>query len=110
MMNRSDTLGAPGPRTLRVLFLEDDARDATLASRQLEQAGFELTVDVVALEEEFLTALNANTYDIVLADYRLPTWSGLDALDVLRAVNNDIPFILFTGTVGEETAVECIKR
>ena len=65
---------------------------------------------MVALQEEFLAALQANTYDIVLADYRLPGWSGLDALEILRREGNDIPFILFTGTVGEETAVECIKK
>jgi PAS domain S-box-containing protein len=102
--------GTPTPKKLRVLFLEDDSRDAKLAARQLEQAGFELVADVVALEQEFVAALHANAYDIVLADYRLPGWSGLDALGLLRRQDKDTPFILFTGTVGEETAVECIKE
>ena len=69
-----------------------------------------MTLDLVTLQEEFLAALHANTYDIVLADYRLPSWSGLDALALVRSEDKDIPFILFTGTVGEETAVECIKK
>ena len=109
-MSAPETQNEPGRSKLRVLFLEDEARDAKLAGRQLEQSGFELTADVVALQDEFFAAMQANTYDIVLADYRLPGWSGLDALEILRREGNDIPFILFTGTVGEETAVECIKK
>jgi PAS domain S-box-containing protein len=51
-----------------------------------------------------------NSFDAVLSDYRLPNWNGLDALSALRAVGNDTPFILITGTLGEEAAVECIKQ
>src|SRR5207245_8184066 len=54
--------------------------------------------------------LGANTYDIILADYRLPNWTGMDALKLLRHLGQDIPFLLVTGTLGEEAAVECIKE
>jgi len=97
-------------RALRVLFVEDSIHDAKLAGRQLEQAGYELNIDVVSSPEEFDRALGSQPYDIVLADYRLPNWSGLDALEALQRQSKDIPFILVTGTLGEETAVECIKK
>jgi PAS domain S-box-containing protein len=97
-------------RALRVLFVEDSIHDAKLAGRQLEQAGYELNIDVVSSPEEFDRALGSKPYDVVLADYRLPNWSGLDALEALQRQSKDIPFILVTGTLGEETAVECIKK
>ena len=95
---------------LRVLWVEDNAHDANLSTRQLEQAGFELNVDLVSSPQEFTAALRSNRYDIVLSDYALPGWSGMDALEVLRLTGEDIPFILLTGTLGEETAVECMKK
>jgi PAS domain S-box-containing protein len=99
----------PGP-AWRVLYVEDSARDAALCRRQLEQAGYRPIVDVVASPEEFENALRQQTYDVVLADYNLPDWSGMEALQMLQRDGRDIPFILVTGTVGEETAVECIKQ
>ena len=49
-------------------------------------------------------------FDIVLADYRLPGWTGMDAFSAMRQAGRDVPFILVTGTLGEEVAVECIKQ
>jgi two-component system cell cycle sensor histidine kinase/response regulator CckA len=97
-------------KPLRVLYLEDNLLDAKLHSRQLENAGFNLDADIVESPEEFANALHSKTYDIVLADFRLPAWSGIDALEMLKREGKDIPFILLTGTVGEEVAVECIKK
>jgi PAS domain S-box-containing protein len=96
--------------TWRVLYVEDSAQDAKLCGRQLEHAGYKPLIDIVASAEEFEKALRENSYDIVLADYNLPTWSGMAALESLQRDGRDIPFILVTGTVGEEVAVECIKR
>ncbi len=76
----------------------------------LKQAGFEPRSDVVCSAEEFVNALRSGSYDIILADYRMPNWSGMDALETLKREGKDIPFILVTGTVGEEVAVECIKK
>ncbi len=97
-------------RALRVLHVEDRRLDAELCLRQLEEAGFKLTADVVATREEFLQKLGSNTYDIILSDYRLPGWSGMDALEIVRAETKDTPFILVTGSLGEEDAVESIKE
>ena len=99
---------APGP-ACRILYAEDDPNDAKLCLRQLEQVGFRLSADIVASAEEFLRALAESSYDLILADYNLPGWSGMEALEILGRDGRDIPFILVTGTVGEETAVECIK-
>jgi PAS domain S-box-containing protein len=94
----------------RVLYAEDSPLDARLSCRQLEQAGYQPVIDIVATAGEFEKALRENSYDVVLADYNLPGWSGMAALETLQQTGRDIPFILVTGTVGEEMAVECIKR
>jgi len=101
---------AVSARPLRLLHVEDQPIEAELCLHQLEQAGFELTADVVATRQEFLQKLGANTYDIILSDYRLPGWSGMDALKIARTKTKDTPFILFTGSMGEEDAVESIKE
>ena len=97
-------------RKLRVLYVEDNPSDAELCLMQLEQAGLELHADVVDTPKEFAEKLRSEAYDIVLADYRLPGWSGIEALEILRRQHEDIPFVLVTGTVGDEAAVECIKK
>ena len=97
-------------QTWRVLYVEDSPQDAKLCSRQLEHAGYKPVIDIVSSAEEFEKALSEKSYDIVLADYNLPSWSGMAALETLQREGRDIPFILVTGTVGEEVAVECIKR
>jgi light-regulated signal transduction histidine kinase (bacteriophytochrome) len=67
-------------------------------------------VVVVQAQAEFERELRAHRPDIVLADYNLPQWKGMDALDVLRREGLDIPLILVSGALGDVTAVECIKR
>jgi PAS domain S-box-containing protein len=95
---------------LRVLHIEDDPRDAKLCRIQLERAGLTVHADVVVSLDEFLRALRSARYDVILADYRMPNWSGLEALLALRREGSEVPFILVTGTVGEQVAVECIKK
>ena len=97
-------------RTLRVLYIEDSPHDAKLCLRQLEQAGYELSARLVTSREEFEEDLRTQPYDVVLADYRTPTWSAMEALEALKQVDKDLPFIIVTGTLGDEGAVECIKR
>jgi PAS domain S-box-containing protein len=76
----------------------------------LKQAGFEPIADVVDSPEEFREKLCSNVYDLVLADYRIPGWSGAAALELLQKEQKELPFILVTGALGEERAVECIKH
>jgi len=98
------------PVPLRILLVEDQAADAELCVRALRQAGFAASADRVDSAVQFEQRLAGPEYDIVLADYSLPGWGGLDALRILRERNLDLPFILVTGTAGEETAVDCIKE
>ena len=98
------------PRLLRVLLVEDSPADAELSLRELWKAGYEIHADVVQTPEEFAERLRLNLYDIVLSDYNLPNWTGADALESLRQQGYDMPLILVTGSLGEEAAVECLKK
>jgi PAS domain S-box-containing protein len=95
---------------MRVLMVENDVVDAELCLKELERSGFAVRADVVQTAEEFAARLGQESYDIVLADYRLPKWTGLEALATLKRLNADIPLILVTGTMGEEMAADCIKN
>ncbi len=96
--------------SLRVLIVEHSTADAELIQRELQNAGFRFRADVVATPEEFAARLRETLYHVVLADFRLPNWTGLDALESLQQQKKDIPFVLVTGTLGEEAAVDCIKK
>jgi len=98
------------PEPLRVLFIEHDKDDVDLCVDSLRRAGFDPVVRVVASKEEFLQALCHTEFDVVISDFRLPEWTGMEALDLLLQDGRDIPFILVTGWLGDESAVECIKR
>ncbi len=93
---------------LEVLIAEDDVADAELIARQLERSGYQVQWTRVDTKEAFLQQLN-RLPDIVLADYAMPQFGGLDALALLRASGLDIPLILVSGTVGEELAVEAMR-
>ena len=97
-------------KPLRLLFVEDNSVDAELALRALKKAGFDISADIVQTPGEFADRLRSKTYDIVLSDYNLGTWTGLEALEFLRQQDDDLPFILVTGTLGEEAAVEVMKK
>jgi signal transduction histidine kinase len=103
--------GATADRTLRVLFVEHSDADVELCVHELRRAGLEVEVDVAPTREAYEALLaSGKVYDVVLSDYRLPGWTGMDALDLLRAVDRELPFVLVTGSLGDEGAVECIKR
>ncbi len=93
---------------IRVLIVEDSAQDAELEIRCLQQGGFAPAYTRVDTADAFVAAL-AEPYDIVLAGFRLPSFSGLEALRLLKRQGVPIPLILISGTVGEEQAIECIK-
>ncbi|MDX2255682.1 MAG: EAL domain-containing protein [Pseudanabaenaceae cyanobacterium bins.39] len=96
-------------RSLHILVVEDVAADAELNMLALETTSLSITYDIAANAEEFQKYLQSNTYDAVLSDYRLPDFNGLVAFEYLKESGQDIPFILVTGSLGEEAAVECIK-
>ena len=98
------------PTRLRVLILEDNQRDAELFIRKLQEAGFELDADTVDTEEAFVASLRFRVYDLILSDYSIPEWSGLEAFRFVKRSGMNIPFVLVTGTLGEEAAVDLIKE
>jgi two-component system cell cycle sensor histidine kinase/response regulator CckA len=102
--------GSSARQPLRALVIENDPADVELCAHELSRAGFDPHCDVVQTLEEFSGRVRATPYDVILADYNLPGWNGMAALDRLRSEGLDIPFILVTGTLGEEAAVACIKR
>ena len=95
---------------LRALIVEHSVVDIDSILLELRESGFLVEPTLVETPEEFRAALAENSFDAVLADYKLPNWSGLDALFELRGTGKDIPFLLVSGTLGEEAAVECIKQ
>jgi two-component system, sensor histidine kinase and response regulator len=95
---------------LRVLLIEDNHLDAELVLRAMRLDGFDVSARVVQDEAGFVEALRTHCPEVVLADYNLPTWRGMEALDVLRRQGLDIPMIMVSGALGDVTAVECIKQ
>jgi signal transduction histidine kinase len=95
---------------LRVLLVEDNALDAALVVRALHKDGFDVSADVVQDEAAFTKALHARPPEVVLADYNLPNWKGMEALNALRKEGLDIPMVLVSGALGDVTAVECIRQ
>ena len=92
-----------------VLLVEDSADDAELVVRELRRAGFDPDWTRVETEPDFLKALKAPP-QLIISDYSLPQFNGLRAVQLLRAKHPDIPFILISGTVGEEIAVTAMKH
>lgn len=101
---------APQAGQLRVLHVEDNMLDAELVAQTLRRGGFSASIIVVQTEKDFEQQLHAHHPDVVLADYNLPQWKGMEALDILRRELMDIPLILVSGALGDVTAVGCIKR
>jgi signal transduction histidine kinase len=94
---------------VRVLFVEDSEDDAALVARHLERSGFSLQYFRVDTRESFENALNNAPWDVVISDHSMPKFSSMDALRVLKAREVDCPFIIVSGTIGEETAVEAMR-
>jgi len=94
---------------LRVLLLEDSPADAELALAALAAAGLDCAADTAGGRRDFERLYAADRYDIVLADYSLPDYTGRDALERVRASDALLPFILVSGALGEERAVEALR-
>jgi PAS domain S-box-containing protein len=94
---------------IKVLVVEDSEDDTQLAMMTLRRGGFELTHRRVQDADSLKAALEEERWDAVLCDFRLPGFSGSDALSIVRSVGIDVPFIFLSGTIGEETAVQAMK-
>lgn len=95
-------------RKLRALIVEDNEDDAVMLLRQLTRDGYEVEFERVYEAETMETALTAREWDIVLSDYSMPRFDGLMALAILKKTGMDIPFMVISGTIGEETAVQAM--
>jgi two-component system cell cycle sensor histidine kinase/response regulator CckA len=95
---------------LHVMLIENSAADAELILQELGRAGFQCQPQIISARAEFLGHLGRFPFDIVLADYHLPGWTGMDAFSAMRQAGRDVPFILVTAILGEEVAVECVKQ
>jgi CheY-like chemotaxis protein len=97
-------------RRARILILEDAAWDAALAQRLLVSAGLNHVAVVVDTKASFIEQMAAFQPDIILSDYHLPGFSGQEALKIAQELYPDIPFIIWSGVLGDEAAVELIKQ
>ena len=98
------------PTKLYALLLEDVQKDAELISEMLTNEGFQLTYDIVQTESDYVAHLNQHDYDIIFADFTLPSFNGMIALDLAKKICPDTPFICVSGTIGEDKAVELLKQ
>ncbi|MGA9777467.1 MAG: PAS domain S-box protein [Limisphaerales bacterium] len=96
-------------RLLHVLIVEDSENDLKLLLEELRQRGYEAVYERVQNSAELSAALNRHAWDVVLSDYVLPQFSGPEALKLLREKRLDVPFIVISGTYGEEAAVDMMK-
>ncbi len=94
---------------LAVLIVEDSESDAQLVLRLLRKAGYALVFERIDTAEQMLAALEKRDWDIVISDYNLPQFSGPAALDLLKKKQIDLPFIVVSGVIGEESAVALMK-
>ena len=94
---------------LRILHLEDNPADALLVRDQFASDELAAELRNVSRREEFMQALEEGSWDLVLADYRLPDFNGLEALKLVRQKYPNLPFILMSGTLGEQAAIEILK-
>lgn len=108
-MNPATTISTAPPLPLRVLLLEDRPADAELVLRALTKAGIAAQWRRVQTEADFVATL-ATPPDLILADFRLPQFDGLKALQLVRDRGLALPFIIVTGTLGDERAAECVRH
>ena len=97
-------------KPVHILHLEDDAADVELIQATLEAAGMACRITVVQARDQFSEALRRGGYDLILADYSLPSYDGLSALRLVKEVCPDIPFIFVSGTLGEDAAIEALTE
>ena len=95
---------------LRILNLEDSPLDAELVQAHLTEGGISCELVRVQTRSDFAAALEEGGFDLILADYALPNFDGLSALEMVRKICPEVPFILISGALGEEVAIETLKR
>ncbi len=95
---------------LRVLIVEDSQDDTALLVRELRRGGYEPTFERIDTPTAMSAAVDSRQWDLVICDYSMPQFSGIDALRLLRNKGSEAPFIFLSGTIGEETAIAALKQ
>src|SRR5215475_8948336 len=95
---------------LRILFLEDEPKDAELVQANLEAEGIVCDVTRADTQTDFLKFLHQGEFELILADYTLPLFDGIAALRIAQEICPEVPFIFVSGTMGEELAIEALKQ
>ena len=98
------------PARLNLLLIEDSADDAALVTRTLTLAGYEVSAQQVYTEDSLRTALGERPWDLAIADFTMPSFTGTAALAIVRESGVDLPFIFVSGTIGEHVAVAAMKQ
>src|SRR5260221_13191914 len=96
--------------TYKILFLEDDPDDVEFIREELDEAKVDFISRQVETKQDFLAEIEDFHPDIVLADYSLPSFNGMKAFDLLKKMDVHIPFILVTGALSEQLALECLSQ
>jgi two-component system, cell cycle sensor histidine kinase and response regulator CckA len=96
-------------RPWQLLVADDNADDAELCLRELKKSDIPFVADVVSTREDFAKQLQQKSFDVVISDYNMGGWTGMDALTTLKSLCPEVPLILLTGTLGDQMAVDCIK-
>lgn len=108
-MTPENTNKNDGAKPINVLIIEDSADDAVLIEHELRKSGYSIYAKRVETAETMRAALEREAWDIILSDYSMPNFSALAALKILKTSPYDLPFIIISGAIGEEIAVECLK-
>ena len=99
----------PKKTNLRVLLIDDSELDAELLVRELQDSGYTVTPKRVDTAQALQAALDQSSWDLVISDYRMPRFGGMQALELVKASGLDLPFFLVSGAVGEELAVAAMR-
>ncbi len=95
---------------IQILLIEDSPHDAKLIERELRRAGLTFTIQRVHTERDLRAALSAGAPDVILGDYNLPGFDGIEALKIVREIDSATPFIFVSGSIGEERAVQALRE
>ena len=94
---------------LRLLLIEDSENDALLLELELRRGGYDVSVHRVQTAADMRAALSSQTFDVIISDYSMPEFAMPRALALLQETGLDLPFIIVSGTIGEESAVQALK-
>ena len=94
----------------RILFIEDNKNDYELTIREIRNSSIKFLKRLVQTKSDYVASLQEFNPDLIISDYLLPNFTGMEALKIRNKINIEIPFIILTGSMNEEIAVECMKE